>query len=439
MKNPTKSCFYIFINKMEIISFEDNGKLIRLADSIEACGANQWLSASGTIPKSQFTPEQCLNNLKKNYKSILVDFPSLRLKLIKKENLYYWAYTTNEEIKFENVINIVDLTLIDDVPESFPLDIGPLWRVHFSQIGDKIKIKVIASHSLVYGRSIFLLLDLFSSYALNKEFPEKLKMLKNQPILYRFGKSDWFTKEVTDKKDYEPFVEFKIKTIDLFPSFELPSHLVNIQWDVPYLPISKFCRKHDISPQAFLMAIQNTAIRIYHKGKLDDTPIGVHIPVDNKYTKYASELFKKSLFFLHAGFVVTFMENEKDMLENMKKCYKSLKESLNTSISCDITYFLSNFFDENGKFIPPKTFFDGESISFASHIGLVGEGFEDVQFRFYQPIENNKYKALFYGFHNQETFSFMLLAPFNYSDDYLKILKEVSLKYYDFMAKDVSE
>ena len=133
------------------------------------------------------------------------------------------------------------------------------------------------------------------------------------------------------------------------------------------------------------------------------------------------------------------MENEKDMLENMKKCYKSLKESLNTSISCDITYFLSNFFDENGKFIPPKTFFDGESISFASHIGLVGEGFEDVQFRFYQPIENNKYKALFYGFHNQETFSFMLLAPFNYSDDYLKILKEVSLKYYDFMAKDVSE
>ena len=130
--------------------------------------ANQWLTASGTIQKSQFTPEQCLNNLKKNYKSILVDFPSLCLKLIKKENLYYQAYTTNEEIKFENVIHIVDLPLIDGVPESFPLDIGPLWRVHFSQIGEKIKVKVIASHLLVYGRSIFLLLDLFSSYILNK-------------------------------------------------------------------------------------------------------------------------------------------------------------------------------------------------------------------------------------------------------------------------------
>ena len=28
--------------------------------------------------------------------------------------------------------------------------------------------------------------------------------------------------------------------IDLFPSFELPSHLIHIQWDVPYPPIINY-------------------------------------------------------------------------------------------------------------------------------------------------------------------------------------------------------
>ena len=127
------------------------------------------------------------------------------------------------------------------------------------------------------------------------------------------------------------------------------------------------------------------------------------------------------------------------MLENMKKCFKLLKESLNSSLSCDILYFCSNFLDEKGKFTPPKEGFDGESVTFASHIGLVGEGLEDIQFRFYQPILNNKYKPSLYGYHNKNTFSFMLKTPFNYcQDDYFKIIKEVSLKYYDYMTKDIS-
>ena len=168
-----------------------------------------------------------------------------------KENLHYQAYAANEEIQFDNLVKIVELPLNDPVPEPFPLDVAPLWRVQFAEIGEKTKIKVIASHSLVDGRNIFQLLELFSSYALNKELSAKLKMNKNQPLLYNFGKSEWFTKEITDKKGYEPFGEFNITHIDLFPSFELSSHLINIQWDVPYPPISKFCRKHSITPQAF--------------------------------------------------------------------------------------------------------------------------------------------------------------------------------------------
>lgn len=420
------------------ITFDDSGKTIRLADSIERCGVIQWLSASGTITKTQFTAKQCFNNLKKNYKMLLIDYPPLRLKLITKEELHYWAYATNEEIQFENLVKIVDLPLNDPVPEPFPLDVAPLWRVQFTEIGEKIKIKVIASHSLVDGRNIFQLLELFSSYALNRELSEKLKMNKNQPLLYNFGKSEWFTKEITNKKDNEPFGEFKIKPLELFPPFEMPSHIINIQWDVPYPPISKFCRKHGITPQAFLMAIQNEAIRIYHKGKLDDIPIGIHIAVDNKGSKYATELFKKALFYVQVGIAVAFMENEKDMLENMKKCYKLLKEALDSTISCDILYFCSNFLDETGKFHPPKIGFDSESITFASHIGLVGVGLDDLQFRFYQPVQRNKFKPMLYGYHNKETFSFLLNCPYNSPEDYLKIIKEVSLKYYEFVVKDKS-
>ena len=72
---------------MEIISFENSGNILRLEDSIETCGVIQWLSVSGTIPRSEFTVEQCYENLKKNYKLILLDFPTLRLKLISKDNL----------------------------------------------------------------------------------------------------------------------------------------------------------------------------------------------------------------------------------------------------------------------------------------------------------------------------------------------------------------
>lgn len=423
-----------------MITFEDSGKTLRLSDSIENCGLIQWLSASGTIPKSKFTAEKCYENLKNSYKSILIDFPTLRLKLVKKDNLFYWSYATDEEIKFENLVKIINSSLIDEVPEPFSLDIAPLWRVQFSQIDEKTKIKVIASHSLVDGRNIFELLDLFASYSFNMELPDKLKIKKNQPVLYEFGKNDWFSKEITEKKGYEPFGEIKIDHLELFPDLELPSHLINIQRDVPYPPISKFCRKHGITPQAFLMAVQNEAIREFHKGEYDNIPIGIHIAVDNKASQYATELFKKSLFFVQVGFVVPFMENEKDMLKNMKNCAESLKKSLIGSLSCDILYFCSNFLNyETKKFNPPKKKFDGESVTFASHIGLVGVGLNDLQFRFYQPVMDKKYKPSLYGYHNKEIFSFVLKTPFNIPEDYFKIIKDVSLKYYEFMKNDISE
>ncbi len=116
------------------------------------------------------------------------------------------------------------------------------------------------------------------------------------------------------------------------------------------------------------MGIQNETIWKYHKGKLDDIQIGVHVPVDNKSSKYATQLFKRALFFVQVGFIVPLMENETDIIENIKKCYKILQESLNSSISCDILYFCSNFLDESGKFTPLLLKYDSDSF-FAFHIG----------------------------------------------------------------------
>ena len=63
------------------------------------------------------------------------------------------------------------------------------------------------------------------------------------------------------------------------------------------------------------MVIQNEGIRKYHTGKLDDTQIEVHFTVDNKSSKYATELFKRALFFVQVGFILPLMENKADLLE----------------------------------------------------------------------------------------------------------------------------
>ena len=422
---------------MELLRFEDSRKLLRLADSLETNAIMGWLSASGTVSKNQITALECLENIKKNYKSILTDYPTFRIKIKEKDNLQYWCYANDEDIKFDNLVKIVeDNQINDEVPKTYDPTIAPLWRVHISEIKDKVKIKLIASHGIIDGRTVFDLFDLFASYALNKEINEKLKKSKNQPALYEFGKKDWFTKEIIESKIDDPFADIDIKDIQINPKVSIPSHVINPQWDVEYPPISKFCRKHNITPQAILMAIQNEAIRIYNKGRIDDIPLAVYIPVDNRNSKYATELFKKSLFFSHVGIIMPFVTNEKDILKNMKNCAEILKKSLSTTKSCDIAYSSANMRDyETKKLTYPKSYPDPSKYIFASHLGLVGVGFDNVQFRSYSPVYENMYWPNLYGFHNKNTFSFMFNCPYNCPEDFIQSVKDTSMKYYDFIKK----
>lgn len=428
---------------MESIIFKDGGKILRLADSLETNAVMGWLSASGTLQKSVITAEQCLKNVKKHYKQILIDYPTLRIKMITKNNFHYWCYAENEEINFDNLIKIVEAPLNDEVPQPYNSEKAPLWRVYISQINEKTKIKVIASHGIMDGRTIFDLFDLFASYALNKDINNKLKLAKNQPVLYEYGKKDWFTEEITKHIMEDPYASINIKNIKINPDISIPSYVINPQWDVSYPPISKFCRKNNITPQAILMAIQNEAIRIFNKNKVDNIDnmhIAIYIPVDNRSSRYASEIFKKSLFFSHVGVIFPFLEPEINILQNMKNCSKILKDNLNKTFSCDFAYSCANMRNFKTKELKvPKNYPNPNTHLFASHLGLVGVGYDDIQFRSYSPVYEGMYWPNLYGFHNKETFSFMFNIPYNCPEDFLKSVKETSMKYYKYIINDIKE
>jgi len=418
------------------ISFEDSGKIFRIVDTLEGGAVSGWLSASGMVSKSVISAENALQHLKKHYKEILINYPTLRLKIIKKDNSdkQYWCYANDDEIQFDNLIKIIDDAPLDDeIPTFYEPDIAPLWRVHLSQIKEKTKIKVLACHAITDGRCIFDLLDIFASNALEIEYNDRLKNAKNQPTLYQYGKKDWFTEEITERKIDDPYSKIILEDIKINPLVSIPSHSINPQWNVDYSPINKFCKKHKVTPQSILMAIQNEAIRKFHQGKYDDMPIAMYIPVDNRHTPYATELFKKSIFFSHIGFIMPFMVKEDDIYENIKNCAKLLKDNLATTYSCDVAYFSANMINyETGETNFPKCYPNPLNHLFSSHLGLVGIGYENVQFRSLSPVLENMYWSYLYAFHNNDTFSFVFTMPYNSPEGFFDCVKNTSLKYYNY-------
>lgn len=430
---------------MEKISFEDSGKLLRILDSIENAPLAAWINVSGTIPRNIITPETALENISKKYHQLLQEFPTLRLKIVTIDNKYYYKYAENEEIQLDNLIKIIKgiTPLQDGLSEWFEIDKAPLWRLELSETENKkTKIRLKICHGIIDGRGAFDVLDLFYCLALNKPLTERLNSFRNQPAIYEFGKKCWYTEEITKKGFIEPEVDFKALNVELNPPITRPSHVIHPQWEVPYAPISSFCRKHSVSPQAIIMAIQNEAIRAYNKGKYDDIPLFIFSPVDNRKYPYATELFKKAMFFYHIGNIYPMVYKKDDILENISHCYKQFKEAYNTMDACISGYSCSIMTDENGKFInnftkpldPSKN-----NYTFASHLGLVGEDMDDLNFSNQIAVYDNFYYLNFYGYHNKKTFYFSINAPYNCPKEFFQIYKDTSMKYYDFIVKNVNK
>jgi len=430
---------------MQKINFEDSGKLLRILDSCESGPLAAWINVSGTISKSLITPENAFKNLYKNYYNLLKEFPTLRLKVVTINNNYYFKYAENSEIQFDNLIKKIDFItpLNDELSKWYEIDKAPLWRLEISETENKkTKIRLNICHGIIDGRGAFDVLDLFYCLALNIPLTERLNSFRDQPAIYEFGKKCWYTEEITNLGFQEPEINFKAINFELNPIIKRPSYVIHPQWDVPYEPISKFCKKYNVTAQAIVMAIQNEALRIYHKGKFDNFPLIIFCPVDNRKYQYATQLFKNSLFFYHIGNIYPIVNKKENILENIKHCYEKFKKAYNSKDACISGYSCSNMTDEKGNIINtfkkplnPST----NNYTFASHLGLVSQKMDDLQFSNQIAVYDKFYYLNFYGFHNKKTFYFSINGPYNCPKEFFQTYKNVSMKYYNFIVNDNNE
>ena len=78
-------------------------------------------------------------------------------------------------------------------------------------------------------------------------------------------------------------------------------------------------------------------------------------------------------------------------------------------------------------------------ILFASHLGLVGEGMDNLNFSNQISVYDDFYFMNFYGYNNKTTFYFSMNAPYNCPKEFFQIYKDTSMKYYNFIVENVTE
>ena len=129
------------------------------------------------------------------FKKLLTRFPKFPLKLPLINNLRYWALLNIEDCTFEELIKIVEFPK-DQIPESFPIDELPIWRLYITEVEDnKVRFHFSSSHSFIDGHSIFSFLELFINLAENKRFSEDFLKAENLSLANSFQKK-LFTKEI---------------------------------------------------------------------------------------------------------------------------------------------------------------------------------------------------------------------------------------------------
>ena len=208
----------------------------------------------------------------------------------------------------------------------------------------------------------------------------------------------------------------KLKKCKLYPDVNLPSHCINTQWDFDYANISKFNRKYNVTCQALLMAIIERAIRKYNKGKIDDLNIGVYTPVDTRQTKYATDIHKKGKFFNSAGLTIVYINKQNSIMEDIIHCKNELKKSLDTTESCATFCYTEGYVDKEKKemkFDENFPILNNYNLVFASNIGKVCIGKEDISFHPKSNVNEYGYWTCLYCLNNGKTLSVILVHPYN--------------------------
>ena len=227
------------------INFKNENEFIRGVNYNEKNTHGSWLFASCNLDK--VTPEEALKNLKNKYIYLLTNFPILRL-IIKKENeKLNWYYAQNENLKFENLICIVEPPN-NAPPKLLPTEPFPLWRVSFCSLNKETNIRIDLNHAITDGRSIFDYLELFSCVSNGEEIPEKYINIKGYEPITPLNINDYFEKTVFDNYKM-PESWLKAINIKLNPEVALPSYAVCDNWELDYEPFKKFCEKYKVTLQ----------------------------------------------------------------------------------------------------------------------------------------------------------------------------------------------
>ena len=420
---------------------EDNikGKIIGLADGIEAGPSDEWISAACSIKKEgNISYKEMVDNLKSIYSELLTRFPQFRLKLPLINNLRYWVLLEIEDCPFEKLIKTIEIPK-DQLPESFPIDDLPIWRLYITETEDnKIRFRFSSSHSFVDGRSIFSFLELFINLAQNKKFTEDFIKAENLPLTNSFHKKELFIKEIGENCEM-PESWKKLKKYNLYPEVQLPSHCINTQWNFDYPEISKFNRKYNVTCQALLMAIMERALRKYHKGKIDDLTLGVFCPTDTRQAKQATENHKKGKFFNAAGLTIIYINKQKTILDDILHCKKELKKVLDTNESCATYCYEEGFVDKEKKEIKFDENFpvlNNYNLIFASNIGKVCVGREDVSFHPKSSVNEYGYWTCLYCLNNGKVLSVILVHPYNLDKELVKIIYDNLIEVINFIKND---
>ena len=99
---------------------------------------------------------------------------------------------------------------------------------------------------------------------------------------------------------------------------------------------------------------------------------------------------------------------------------------------CISWYSCSIMMDENCKYVNNFTKSldpSRNNYTFASYLGLVGEGMDNLNFSNQIAVYDNFYYLNFYGFHNKKTFYFSINLPYNNCPkEFFKIYKYTSMK-----------
>jgi len=417
------------------INFKNENEFIRGVNYNEKNTHGSWLFASCNLDK--VTPEEALKNLKNKYIYLLTNFPILRL-IIKKENeKLNWYYAQNENLKFENLICIVEPPN-NAPPKLLPTEPFPLWRVSFCSLNKETNIRIDLNHAITDGRSIFDYLELFSCVSNGEEIPEKYINIKGYEPITPLNINDYFEKTVFDNYKM-PESWLKAINIKLNPEVALPSYAVCDNWELDYEPFKKFCEKYKVTLQGLISTSQSRAFWNYHKGKYDNMELGIYIPIDIRRLKYTKEKIKKGFFQYNISCVIPYVKKQNSILEQINHCQEQFKKSYDSYEGYNAYITLNNLMDlktQNINYI--KEFPDNSSknIIFASHIGRVPER-NNVRFGLFMPVLDWGYWPDLYAYHNSKMICFTFERPFNVDQKYVDAVHDSIMEIYDFIKKNI--